>query len=149
MFQITFKHFVFLKDCHWLFSAKTWQIVIKMKRLLSAPFWITNFICTPGLCLFTLLNQRRHLFVFFISDFLIVLQLFVYFSFLQRLSSSPKGDNTYKEKAIFNMNFMARPFGHSCILLLTSESQILMSILWRTIEKRILKLFVKLILWNQ
>lgn len=72
-----------------------------------------KFHCTPGLFLFTLLNQRRHLFVFFISDFLIVLQLFVYFSFLQRWSSSPKGDNTYKEKAIFEMNFMARP----CIIL--------------------------------
>lgn len=40
-------------------------------------------------------------------------------------------------------------FDHSCILLLTSESQILMSILGRTIYIQILKLFVKSVSQSQ
>lgn len=116
-----------------------------------------KFHCTPGLFLFTLLNQRRHLFVFFISDFLIVFTIIFTFHFYKDGQVLLRETTHIKKKQFLRwilwlglvLYFIKSNFDHSCILLFTSESQILMSILGRTIYIQILKLFVKSVSQSQ
>lgn len=128
-----------------------------MKRLLWAPFWITNFIVhRVYFCLHSWIKDGIYLYFLFLIFDSFYNYLFTFHFYKDRQVLLRETTHIKKKQFLrwilwlgLVIYFNKYNFDHSCILLLTSESQILMSILGRTIYIQILKLFVKSVSQSQ